>query len=100
MLWEARSFYAPLHAIPDPWIDTWREAYRIQPDLSSILEKWRREGITHLLVYQSGADFMHAEDKALSSAGWEAFNQLLANLPAPVEAGGQYYLLYPIQPPH
>ncbi|HCE17892.1 MAG TPA: hypothetical protein DEQ80_08545 [Anaerolinea thermolimosa] len=100
MLWEARSLYAPLHAIPDPWIDIWREAYRTQSDPNSILEKWKSEGITHLLVYQSGADFMRAEDRAISSAGWEAFERLLTSLPAPVNVGGQYYLLYQVQPPH
>jgi len=100
MLWEARSLYAPLQAIPDPWIDAWREAYRNQTDSSSILERWKSEGITHLLVYQSGADFMRAEDRAISPAGWEAFDRLLASLPAPAEVGGQYYLLYSIQPPH
>lgn len=100
MLWEARSLYAPLNATPDPWIDTWREAYRTQIDPNAILEKWKDEGITHLLVYQSGADFMRAEDRAIPPPGWKAFDQLLASLPAPVEAGGQYYLLFQIQPPH
>lgn len=100
MLWEARSFYAPLNAIPDPWIDTWREAYRTQTDPNSILEEWKSKSITHLLVYQSGANFMRAEDRAITPAGWEALDRLLASLPTPAEVGGRYYLLYQIQPPH
>lgn len=96
MLWEARSLYAPDNSLPDPWIDAFRYAYRSLADPQSILADWQAN-YTHLLVYLPGMQMMREEDRGISPAGWDAFDQILATLNPPLEIGGPYYLLYEIK---
>jgi hypothetical protein len=94
LLWEARGFYAPVNATPDPWIDQWRSARRELGSWQAVTAKWKSQGYTHLVVNTSGMKFMREGDRALSAADWAAFDQLLASLPPPRQLAGQYYLLY------
>lgn len=96
MLWEARGLYAPPNTLPDPWIDTWRSSIHRLKSPRAVLDAWRAEGVTHLLVYTAGMDYMRANDAAMTPEDWEALDQFLALLPAPVQAAGDYYLLYEI----
>jgi len=96
MLWEARGLYAPPNTIPDPWIDGWRSSIHQYKTPQAVLDDWRGQGITHILVYTAGMDYMRENDAAMTPDDWKAWDQLLTRLPAPIQAAGEFYLLYEI----
>jgi hypothetical protein len=91
-LWEPRGLFAPLSAQPDVWIDRWFLDRREIGDYHAILRAWREQGFTHLLVYKSGADFERGQRTELSQDDWLAFDDLLSQLPPPVDFEGVYQL--------
>ncbi len=97
-LWEARSFYAPSFCIADPWIDRWRADLHESGSPQTVLETWRKEGITHILIHKTGMEFMRDADRAMSSGDWQAFDELLKMLPPAQPLAGGYYLLIPLTP--
>ncbi|MEI8132593.1 MAG: hypothetical protein WCG34_09175 [Leptolinea sp.] len=97
MLWEPRGFYAPISAVPDPWIDRWRMDRWTLGNSGDILSAWKRQGFTHLLFYKSGADFVRQEPGLLNASDWQVLDDLLAILPAP-QSFGDVYLLYTLDP--
>lgn len=97
-LWEARSFYAPSFCIADPWIDRWRADLHKLGSPENILETWRKEGVTHILIHKTGMDFMKGADRAMSPKDWQALDELLKMLPPAQPLAGGYYLLIPLSP--
>ncbi len=92
LLWEPRGLYAPPQAEADVWIDRWYVDRRTIGDPLAILQSWRDEGHTHLLVYCSGADFERQHRSELTSADWQALDDLLSCLSPPTDFGGVYRL--------
>ena len=95
MLWEPRSFYCWPACIPDPWIDTWYVARRSIETPEAILQSWTAQGITHLLLFNAGVDFVRANDPRYSEGDWAALEQLLQDL-TPIETIGDGYSLFRI----
>jgi hypothetical protein len=95
MLWEPRGLYAPDNAQPDVWIDTWRIAYWSYHSPDKIIESWRSQGFTHLIINQNGADMIREGDHLLDQRGWSTLDQTLKTLPKP-ESFGSVYFLYSI----
>ena len=91
-LWEARGFYAPRNTQTDGLIDNWYIARRKFGANENILEHWQNEEYTHLLIYREGAEFEREYNAALSEQDWQALNDLLDQLPPPVNFGGVYEL--------
>jgi hypothetical protein len=96
MLWEARGLYAPAFAVPDPWIDRWRSAQHDAGSAEAVLAQWRSQGVTHLLIFTSGMEFMRESDAAVTLDGWLEFDRMINSLPPPSQLAGDYYLLYDI----
>ena len=96
MLWEARGLYAPPNTLPDPWIDAWRASIHRLKTPQAVLDDLRGQGISHLLVYTAGMEYMRENDAAMTPEDWDALDQFLALLPAPTQAANDYYLLYEI----
>jgi 4-amino-4-deoxy-L-arabinose transferase-like glycosyltransferase len=94
-LWEPRMFYLPANTLADFWIDRWRTDSHEHSQAGDVLAQWRAQGITHLLVYLPGETFMRSSDPATSPQSWAEFDQLLQQLPAPVNVGGAYQI-YPL----
>jgi hypothetical protein len=92
LLWEPRGLYAPPQAEADVWIDRWYLDRRTIGDPQAILESWRAEDYTHLLVCRSGADFERQHRAKLTSADWQALDDLLSRLSLPTDFGGVYRL--------
>lgn len=92
LLWEPRGLYAPPQAEPDVWIDRWYVDRRTIGEPQAILQSWRAEGHTHLLVHCSGADFERQNRSELTSADWQALDDLLSCLSPPTDFGGVYRL--------
>lgn len=96
-LWEPRGFYLPANAQADWWIDRWYEDRRHVGQPAAILRTWQQQGFTRLLLATGGAAFERANRRELGAADWEAFDELLAGLPAPraLAAGYDLYELTP-----
>jgi len=92
-LWEARGLECRPICRPDYWLDRWYLARLRSGEPDAILNQWRSEGATHLLVYRAGLDFVKASDRRYSAADWAALESLLAQLPL-VERIGEAYELY------
>jgi hypothetical protein len=98
MLLEPRSFYCAPVCEPDEVIDRWlRERYdgrQGNPATSDeILQKWLAAGYTHLLYYQSGANFLRRDDPNYTLQDWAELDSLLEKLPR-IENYGDTYSLY------
>jgi hypothetical protein len=96
-LWEPRGLYAPANAAADVWIDRWFLERRSTGEPDAILEAWRREGFTYVLLNRSGAEFERAHRAELTQGDWEALDDLLAKLSLTRDFGG-IYQLYSISP--
>ncbi len=92
-LWEARGFECRPVCRPDYWLDRWYLARLRSGDSDAILNQWRSEGATHLLVYRAGLEFVQASDRRYSAADWAALESVLGQLPL-VERIGEAYELY------
>ena len=93
LLWEPRGLYAPLRSQPDAWIDRWYLDRRALDDPQAILRSWREHGFTHLLINHAGADFERSHRAELTSADWDALDDLLSHL-TQLSDFGQIYVLY------
>ncbi len=98
MLWEPRSFYCTPKCIPDEVLDRWIREARSGNDVDGILAGWGARGFTHLLYYQEGADFIQGEDDRYQDADWQLLDELLAEMPTPLDFG-DVYVLYPLTQP-
>ena len=97
LLWEARGYYCMPQCRSDETLDRWIDDYRKFGDSPHVLANWRQQGITHLLYFQAGADFIRGEDNRYLSAEWQALDSLLAELEL-LNAYNGAYLLYDIRP--
>lgn len=97
MLWEPRSLYCLPACSPDEVLDRWRRDLRTWRNPPAVLDAWRAEGYTHLLLHQAGADFVRQDDSRYTIQEWQSLDELLASLPAP-EKFGEAYALYRISP--
>lgn len=61
-LWEPRSYYCRLDCRPDSILDTYNHLqYLHGSDAEAIVQQWKTDGITHVLVFKLGLDFLLAE---------------------------------------
>lgn len=97
MLWEPRSLYCAPKCIPDEVLDRWLHDRSKWNSPTAILESWRQAGYTHMLYYRAGADFLRQNDQDYHPDDWRSFDELLSQLPAPVNFGDAYSL-YELNP--
>jgi hypothetical protein len=98
-LWEPRSYYCERDCRPDSILDKFSHLEYLYGDAIDIANAWREEGVTHVLLYQTGLDFVMA-----MGAEWIAPHNIsiLRDLQAqelqPVANWGGVYILYELQP--
>lgn len=97
MLWEPRGFYCRPDCLPDTWIDRWYWLRALDRSNAQILDEWRSQGYTHLLLYRGGMAFVRQHDPRYQSEDWRALEQLLSRLSV-VGAFGDAYVLYTLRP--
>lgn len=98
MLWETRSLYCLPVCDPDEVIDRWYTDMRLYQTPERILAAWQAQGYSHLLIFETGADFVRRYHTGeLPEEDWSALEALLASLPAPQRWDG--YALYPLPAP-
>ncbi|HEX9013617.1 MAG TPA: hypothetical protein VF813_08880, partial [Anaerolineaceae bacterium] len=91
-LWEPRGLYLPGSVRPDFWIDRWRADLHLLGTPETVLTSWKAHGITHLLIYQAGEEFMREGDRSTTPQTWEAFDRLTSQLTVLKVFGGVYRL--------
>lgn len=93
MLFETRSLYCRTKCLPDETFDRWLVDWRTYRDEDVILDKWREEGITHILVYDSEIEAIKQYvDTPYAQEDFDALQRLLGKLGAPMDLGGAYSL--------
>jgi hypothetical protein len=91
-LWETRSLYCDeerVTCIEDTVLYNWWYARRTSDD---ILETWREEGITHVLVWNDGRKLEFENNRFFTDEDKTAWGEMEANLE--LIAGGDIYSLY------
>jgi hypothetical protein len=96
LLWEPRGLYCGDACREDTTIDRWYLLMRSGQTPDGILAEWRREGWTHILVYDAGAEFERESRSEYTAADWEALDCLLLSLPV-AERFGDGYTLYALE---
>jgi 4-amino-4-deoxy-L-arabinose transferase-like glycosyltransferase len=62
-LWEPRSYYCRLDCRPDSILDKYGHLqYLHGQDAAAIAQAWREEGVTHVLIFKLGLDFLLNEE--------------------------------------
>jgi hypothetical protein len=98
-LWEARSLDCPAHVrcVPDVVIDRWWHLRRTLGEPAGILARWRAEGVTHVLLYEAGANFAAMDPRSpLAPGDWAALAELRQQMTL-VTAIGPAYGLYALR---
>lgn len=78
LLWEPRTLYCDRRCIPDSMIDQWWHDRQVFGDPARIAEDWREQGITHVLIHESGWRFLVEQEQydPLTQADIESLDQL------------------------
>lgn len=95
MLWEPKAFYAPLSTRPDAWIQQFHTDWRELQSPTAILNHWKSQGYTHVLVNHSGMEFVKRTDKSYEPGVWLDLDKTLGQLTV-VETFDNVYVLYQI----
>ena len=93
MLWEPRALYCAPRCVADPWIDRWLLERRLLGAPELIRQAWGQEGVTHVLLFETGRAFVERQDPRYTRADWLALDELLHSLRR-IEAAGEGYALY------
>jgi hypothetical protein len=99
LLWEPRSLACPptVTCVPDVAIDRWWHARRTVGTASEILEKWRGEDASHVLIYETGANFeATSRFSPFEPSDWTELDELRRQL-VWISAAGPAYDLYAIR---
>ena len=80
MLWETRSLYCLPRCFPDEIVDRWLADRAEYGTAHAILASWRAAGYTHVLAYQTGANF-YRDDPRYRLQDWQTLDELFASLP-------------------
>ncbi len=94
LLWEPRVFYCQGDCLTDATLDNWwylRQAFPMRDGLKSEL---CRRGITHILLYQTGAEWMQKQPSIYSEQDWHALSNFLDSEVELVASINHEYSLY------
>ncbi len=92
-LWEPRGMDCAPACRADAWIDRWYADRRAHGSSERILEAWRASGVTHVLVYRAGMEYVRMTDPRYTPEDWAELEALLGSL-IEQEKAGEAYALY------
>jgi hypothetical protein len=98
-LWEPRAFYCGQRCLPDSMINLWWHDRQVYRDPGRIADHWRSQGITHVLIFESGKDFLVNEEphEPLTDADIDALNSLRQSEMIELWSGYGAYTLYELR---
>jgi hypothetical protein len=94
-LWEARSLEcaASVRCEPDVVIDRWWHLRRSVGEAGEIISAWKAKGVTHVLINESGLDFVRSQaDAAFNDSDWSELASLRGRLRLVENLNGAYSL--------
>lgn len=94
MLWEARSYYCPRQCDPDEILDKWWHLRRTTANNREIAQLWVDQGVTHVLIYDFGAEFERRTNDAFRPEDWDALRAFRQQNLEFVHGFGDGYSLY------
>jgi hypothetical protein len=95
-LWEPRGFYLPESVQADVWIDRWFMTIQEFETSVDIINHWKQEEVTHLLINHNGLEFEKMGNAAYQNQDWIILEEVLTSFPPP-ELFGEEYAIYTIQ---
>jgi hypothetical protein len=95
-LWEPRSYHCQVACRPDALLDRWlHQTQHFERDAAAIAAAWQAAGHTHLLLNQSGLDFVVADQfDPVTSADLTELETLQEEHLRLVRSWGDAYYLY------
>lgn len=93
-LWEARSLECvKVRCMPDVVIDRWWHLRRSVGPASVVISRWKAQGITHVLIYDTGQSFVRSQaDAAFVDSDWVELDALRGQLRFVKDIRGVYSL--------
>ncbi|MFZ1401232.1 MAG: glycosyltransferase family 39 protein [Candidatus Promineifilaceae bacterium] len=92
-LYEPRSYYCDRDCRPDSILDTFAHLEYLHNDADGIAQAWRNEGITHVLLFETGYEFVREQQMAwISPQNTHLMDDLTATHLQPVADWGDYQL--------
>ena len=96
-LWEPRSYYCDLDCRPDSILDEFGHLVYLHHTAEDIAIAWRDEGITHVLIWRTGLDFViestsespQQDIRILESI----YNEILFKIDFPTELGYELFAI-------
>jgi hypothetical protein len=102
-LWEPRSYYCrgEVACLPDALLDRWLHTTHLYgADASAIALSWRKQGVTHVLLYRLGYQAIReAGFDPLTKADMATLDDLQARYLTPVKSWADAYELYALASP-
>jgi hypothetical protein len=82
MLWETRGFACVPKCDSDEVIHRWPSDWVAYHEPAEIVRAWKKQGYTHLLINQFGADFVRSNHtNGPSPEAWDGLDKMIASLP-------------------
>jgi hypothetical protein len=96
MLWEPKGYYCQPVCDSDELLDRWSyDSNKIMND-QSMINLWREEGYTHLLIWNQGRQFVQAENRPDALIDWNLLDSTLGQLRVEEQIADGDYTLYKI----
>ena len=96
LLWEPRVFYCAPYCIGDDNLNHWQQALHYADSGDAVIDEWIDEGITHMMMYVSGAEFLVRNElqntPKLTETEYEEFQRILPERMSLVNDFGGYAL--------
>jgi hypothetical protein len=98
-LWEPRSYYCGAGCEPDTLLDHWWHPRQTVGDARAIADSWRRQGITHVLLFETGRQFLEDEGfDPFTQEDWRELDRLAREELVLVQNFDGEYQLYELRP--
>ena len=98
-LWEPRSYACQVDCWPDALLDRFLHLTYLYPDADSIARAWAADGVTHVLLYQSGMKaIVEAKFDPITPRDLAIMADLQSRHLSPVGEWGDTYVLYRLIP--
>jgi hypothetical protein len=98
-LWEPRSYACQVDCWPDALLDRFLHLTYLYPDADSIARAWAADGVTHVLLYQSGMKaIVEAKFDPITPHDLAIMADLRSRHLSPVGEWGDAYVLYRLIP--
>jgi hypothetical protein len=98
-LWEPRTYHCELDCRPDALLDRWlHEMHLHDRDVDAVADRWRGEGVTHVLLHRTGLDhILERGFDPVTSEDMEALNALRSEHLRLEKKFGAAYELYRLE---